>query len=189
MARLTDDDFAAFREESARSAAAPLGPARLRSGELRNDVTDAWLEAGDRLAEKAIAALDLGEDERAAALVRRIVALPLVDEDSTRSGLMAVGVLLVGEIVDPLEDDPEVGLLDLPLRLLPTLDAEVGTELRRALGALLDYDLPAALARRIRDVTDDAERLQQPFAGVPDAALPAVVTGVLRVVLRLRTGA
>lgn len=187
MARLTDDDFEEFRAEADRLAAAPLGQVRIASGELRNEATDAWLEAGDRLAERAVAALDLGEHERAAVLVRRIIALPLVDDGTTRSGLMAVGVLLVGEIVDPMEDDVDAGLLDLPLRLLPTLEPPVAVELRRALGALLDYDLPTALVRRIREALADTERREQPFTGVPEEELPTAVTGVLRLVLRLRS--
>ncbi|MFD1722871.1 hypothetical protein [Amnibacterium endophyticum] len=186
MARLTDDDFDALRAQQDRARARPLGALRSADGEQRGEALDAWITAGDTLAEKAIAALDAGDDERAAALVRRIVDLPVVD-GSTRTGLMAVDLVLVGEVLEPLEEGDAAGLLERPLRLLPDLPQPVADELRHVLAALTDYDLPAAVRRRIAAVVPLEDRLQPPFSGVPEDELPAAVTGVLRLVLRLRS--
>jgi hypothetical protein len=186
MARLSDDDFTALQAELDQDAARALGDVRRASGAQRNAETEAWLAAGDNLAEKAIAALDTGDDERAARLVQRIVALPEIDED-VRAGLMAVHLLLYSEIVDPSFEGGDVrGLLDLPLRLLPTLDEPAADALRHVLATITDYDVPAGVRRRIEEVVPLERRLDPPFAGVPEEALPAAVTSALRLVLRLR---
>lgn len=186
MARLDDDDFQRLRDELGAAAETPLGFVRGREDERRDRSTDAWLAAGDTLAEKAIAALDLGDEGRAGALVARLVALPPID-DGVPAGPMAVSLLLIGELVDPLEEGATAGLLEAPLRLLPDLDPLVAAELRTALASLLGRGLPTAVERRIREAAGDGGAAQ-PFAGVPDDALPAAVTGVLRLVLRLRSG-
>lgn len=186
MARLSDDDFAALDEERERDTANALGHLRRSSSSQRNAETSAWLAAGDNLAEKAIAALDLGEDERAHRLAGRIVALPVVDE-GIRSGLMAVSLVLYNEIVDPFEDGDGRGVLDLPLRLLPALDRPAADALRHALAALADYDLPAGMLRRIRSVVPLEQRMDPAFAGVPEEQLPDAILSTLRLVLRLRS--
>lgn len=83
-----------------RDTARALGSVRRADGAQRNEEIQVWLSAGDNLGEKAIAALDLGDAERALTLARRIAALPVVDEE-TQSGLMAVNLLLDNEVVDP----------------------------------------------------------------------------------------
>ena len=187
MARFDDDDFAALQDAMDRDTAAPLGRLRRDSGGRQNDSVTAWLGAGDNLAEKAIAALDTGDDDRALALARRIVALPEVD-DGVRTGLMAVSLGLYNEMVDPaFEEAAGAGLLEAPLRLLPDLDGTTARELRRVLAALTDYDLPAAMLRRIQEVVPLERKFDAPFAGVPEDELPGAVVGVLRLVLRLRT--
>ena len=186
MARLSDDDFTALQEELDRDTARALGDVRRAAGAHRNAETQAWLAAGDNLAEKAIAALDLGDEPRAQRLVERIVALPVVDEE-TRSGLMAVNLLLYNEVVEPtVEGEAPRGLLDEPLRTLPTLDRPAADALRHVLASLTDYELPAGLVRRIRAVVPLEARLDPPFAEVPEEELPAAVLSVLRLVLRLR---
>lgn len=184
---MADDYLEAIQRELDRDTARALGPVRRSAGEQRNAETEAWLSAGDNLAEKAIAALDTGDEERAAKLVRRIIALPVVDE-STPSGLMAVNVVLYREVIDPpFEDCDARGLLDLPLRLLPTLDGWAADALRHALASFADYELPAAMVRRIRAVVSPERRFDEPFQGVSEEDLPAAVTSVLRLVLQLRT--
>ncbi len=187
MAQPSDDDHDALLGELEQGASRGLGDVRRFEGEQRNAEIEAWLIAGDNLAEKAIAALDTGDDERAERLVRRIVALPVVD-GSIRSGLMAVSVLLTNEVIDPSFDDGEGrGLLDLPLRLLPTLDPFGADALRHALAVMGDYQLPAAVLRRITAVVDPENRFEAPFAGVAEEDLPAAVTAALRVALLLRS--
>ncbi|WP_375388352.1 hypothetical protein [uncultured Amnibacterium sp.] len=186
MARLTDDDFSELQQRLDRDTARALGTVRQASGAQRNAETETWLAAGDNLAEKAIAALDLGDEARARRLAERIVALPVVDEE-TRSGLMAVDVLLYGEVIDPsFEGGDARGLLDLPLRILPTLDPPAADALRHTLAAIGDFDVPAAVLRRIREVVPLERRLDGPLAGVAEEALPDAVLSVLRLVLRLR---
>jgi hypothetical protein len=186
MARLSDDDFAALQDEIDQDTAQALGDVRRASGAQRNAETQAWLAAGDNLAEKAIAALDTGDKARADRLVQRIVALPVVDE-GMRSGLMAVNLLLYNEVVDPsFEGGEERGLLDVPLRLLPTLDRSAADALRHVLASLTDYELPAGVVRRIRSVVPLERRLDPPFADVAEEALPGAITSVLRLILRLR---
>ena len=186
MARLTDDDFSALQDEMDRDTARALGDVRRASGSRQNADTQAWLAAGDNLAEKAIAALDLGDDARARRLVGRVVTLPLVDE-GIRSGLMAVNLLLYNELIDPsFEGGDGRGLLDVPLRILPTLDRPAADALRHVLASLTDYELPASVLRRISSVVALERRLDPPFAGVPEEELPDAVIAVLRLVLRLR---
>lgn len=188
MARLTEDDFAALQGDLQRDTDRALGGLRRASGAQQNERTEAWLSAGDTLAEKAVAALDTGDDDRAAVLVRRIVGLPEVD-DGLRAGLLAVDLVLYNELLDPVvEDAAAPGLLDAPLRLLPQLDAPVAAELRRVLASLTEYGLPDAVIRRIHAVVEPERRLDPPFAAVPEEALPQAVTGVLQLILRLRTG-
>lgn len=187
MARFSDDDFAQLQQEVDRDTAAPLGGLRRAAGGRQNESISAWLGAGDTLAEKAIAALDTGDEDRALALARRIVALPEVD-DGVRAGLMAVSLALYNELVDPaFEDAAATGLLDAPLRLLPELDPTTATELRRVLAAMTDYDLPDALLRRIRSVVPADQARDAPFTGVAEEDLPDAVVGVLRLMLRLRS--
>jgi hypothetical protein len=188
MAQLSNDDIEAVQRAMDEDAARALGRVRRKDGAQRNEELRVWLRAGSTLAEKAIAALDLGDDERAVQLARRIVALPVVDEE-TRSGLMAVNLLLYNEVVDPsfsAADDAR-GLLDLPLRLLPTLDPWAADALRHVLASFTDYDLPAAIVRRISAVVPLERKLEPPFLGVPEEALPDAVLSVLRLALRLRS--
>ena len=186
MARLSDDDFARLRTEQDEDAARALGDVRRASGAQRNADIGVWLSAGDNLAEKAIAALDTGDDAAARRLVQRIIDLPVVDEE-TPAGLMAVHLLIYNEVVDPsFEDADGQGLLDLPLRLLPTLDRPAGDALRHVLAAMTDYELPAGMLRRIQSVVPLERRLEPPFAGVPEAELPDAVVSALRLILLLR---
>ena len=187
MARLSDDDFTALRKERDENESRALGDLRRASGAQRNSEIEVWLAAGDNLAEKAIAALDTGDDAGARRLVERIVALPVVDTD-TRAGLMAVHLLLYNEIVDPSFAGADGGgLLERPLRLLPTLDRPAAEAMRHVLAAMTDYELPAGVLQRIRSVVPLERRLDPPFAGVPEAALPDAIVSVLRLVLLLRT--
>lgn len=187
MAETPEDTLRALEEESARRSKNALGEVRRASRAQRDADTGAWLSAGDSLAEKVIAALDTGDDERAERLVRRIVALPVVDE-TVRAGPMAVSVLLYNEIIDPsFEGGDARGLLDLPLRLLPDLDDAAADALRHTLAAITDYELPEAMLRRIRSVVPLERKSDPPFAGVPEQELPAAVLAVLRLVLRLRS--
>ncbi|GAA2753505.1 hypothetical protein [Amnibacterium kyonggiense] len=182
----SEDAFARIEHERDRSSSRPLGDLRRAEGERRLEGFEVWLTAGETLAEKAIAAIDTGDEERAERLARRIIALPVIDE-STPSGLMAVSVLLMNEIVDPsFEGGEGRGFLDLPLRLLPTLDEPAADALRYALAAITAYELPAAVRDRIRAVTLPERRFDPPFAGVSDEQLPAAVIAALRLVLRLR---
>lgn len=186
MPQSPDDELDRIEQEADRLSRGPLGAARRSDGSLRNAETDAWLAAGDNLAEKAIAALDTGDDERVVRLVRRIVALPVVD-GSIRSGLMAVSILVINEVIDPtFEGGDDRGFLDLPLRLLPTLDRYAAESLRHALAVIADYDVPAAVLRRVREVVPLERRLDPPFADVPEEELEAAVTATLRLVLALR---
>jgi hypothetical protein len=185
MARYSEDDFDALQAELDRDTAKALGDLRRADGAQRNAETQAWLAAGDNLAEKAIAALDVGDEPRALRLVERIVSLPSVEE--TRSGLMAVNLLLYNEVVDPtFAGEDARGLLDVPLRVLPTLDRSAADALRHVLASLSDYELPAGTLRRIQTVVPLERRLDPPFAGVEEADLPAAVAAVLRLILRLR---
>ncbi len=187
MARFSDDDFAQLQQEVDRDTAAPLGDLRRAAGERQNDSISAWLGAGDTLAEKALAALDTGDEQRALALAGRIVALPEVD-DGVRAGLMAVSLGLYNELIDPaFEQGDGGGLLEAPLRLLPELDPRTADELRRVLAAMTDYDLPQSMRRRIDAVVAPQRRRDAPFAGVPEDELPQAVLGVLRLILRLRS--
>jgi hypothetical protein len=187
MARLSDDDFTALRKERDDDASRALGDVRRASGAQRNSEIEAWLAAGDNLAEKAIAALDTGDDAGARRLVGRIVALPVVDTD-THAGLMAVHLLLYNEVVDPsFEGGEGHGLLERPLRLLPTLDRAAADALRHVLAAMTDYDLPAGMLNRIRSVVPLERRLEPPFADVPVPALSDAIVSVLRLILLLRS--
>lgn len=187
MARFTEDDFAALRAEVDRDAERALGSVRRAAGAQQNEAIESWLRAGDNLAEKAIAALDGGDETRAAGLVARIIGLPAIEE-GIPTGLMAVNLVLFNELLDPaFDDEGRTGLLDAPLRLLPGLEPRVADALRHALAAMTDYELPAAVVRRIRAVVPLHARLDPPFAGVPEDELVATVTGALRVVLQLRS--
>ncbi|RIX27861.1 hypothetical protein [Amnibacterium setariae] len=187
MARFSDDDFAELRKEREQDASRPLGAARRTDGEQRNADLETWLAAGDNLAEKAIEALDTGDAERALQLARRIAALPVLDGE-TRTGPTAVDLLLYNEVVAPSFDEGEArGLLDLPLRLLPDLDAAAADELRHVLASMTDFDLPAGVLRRITEVVPPERRLDPPFDGVGEEDLPAAIVSVLRLVLRLRS--
>jgi hypothetical protein len=169
MARLSDDDFARLRTEQDENAARALGDLRQASGAQRNADIGVWLS-----------------EANARRLVQRIIDLPVVDEE-TPAGLMAVHLLLYNEVVDPSFEGAEgQGLLDLPLRLLPTLDRPAGDALRHVLAAMTDYELPAGMLRRIQSVVPLERRLEPPFAGVPAAELPDAVISALRLILLLR---
>lgn len=187
MARLSDDDFTALRRERDEDESRVLGEVRRASGAQHNSEIEVWLAAGDNLAEKAIAALDTGNEAGARRLVERIVALPVVDTD-TRAGLMAVHLLLYNEVVDPsFEGGEGQGLLEWPLRLLPTIDPAAADALRHVLAAMTDYELPAGMLQRIRSVVPLERRLEPPFVDVPDAALPDAIVSALRLILLLRS--
>lgn len=189
MARLSDDDFTALRAQQDEDNARALGDLRRASGARRTAEIEAWLAAGDNLAEKALAALDTGDEGGARRLVQRIIDLPVVD-DETPAGLMAVHLLLYNELVDPsFETGEGQGLLEVPLRLLPTLERPAADALRHALAAMTDYELPAGMLRRIRSVVPPERRLDPPFSGVPTAELPDAIVSVLRLILLLRSQA
>jgi hypothetical protein len=186
MAQYSEDDFAALRTDVGRDLARPLGDVRRPGDDYRMAEIQTWLTAGDNLAEKALGALDSGDEARALRLVQRIIALPLVDE-ATRSGLMAVNLLLYNEVVDPtFEGGDARGLLDVPLRLLPTLPRPAADALLHVLASITDYELPASVLRRIQAVVPLERRFDPPFVGVAEEALPDAILQTLRLVLLLR---
>ncbi len=203
--RKPDKKIVALIREVQREQARPLAPIRRAEGRAFNEEYDRWVEAGGRLAEKAISALENGDERAARSLVERLTRLPAVDDDSP-TGPFSVSLLLyrtVGWPFEDLEDDQyedhldneyysnaddkgHVDWLQAPLAILESLPEPAAMELRRALACMVENPMSGEDYLRITAVVDPDRRLDPEFEGVADTDLVETVLVLVDVVRRLR---
>jgi hypothetical protein len=182
----------AVDEFEARLAASAFGAATRASFRLESSREDALFTAATNLLEKAMKRLAAGDDDGAAALTRRALALDHGADDQTPPGPLAASTLLIGELVERADAASTPGTGD---RLGPLLalhrdaDGPLAIEVARALDTLAELGLEPAEMRRIRAVARPGLRLEEPLGEVADPVERVrVVLALLRLVIDLRVG-
>lgn len=144
--------------------------------------------AANRLTAEAVAALDADEIDRAAELVRDLIAMPEPNGEDDPPGLWAVDLLLHDTLLHLWDRTDEDGWVDLPLQQLQHLNGLAAAELRQSLTGLVEeYVLPDAVVAKIAAAVDLDRDGDAIFGGATDPAelLPAVLS-VLHAIRLLR---
>jgi hypothetical protein len=179
----------AVGEFEARLAASAFGQATRASFRLESSQEDALFTAATNLLEKAAKRSAAGDDEGAAVLARRALALESGTDDETPPGPVAVSTLLVAELVERADAARATGgdWLEPLLALHRQADSPVAVEVARALDTLAELGLEPAEVQRIRGVARPGIRLEEPLGEVvePEERVRAVL-GLLRIVVDLR---
>lgn len=180
----------AVDEFEARLAASAFGAAARASFRLESSQEDARFTAATNLLEKAANRLAAGDEDGAARLARRALALDAGGDEETPPGPVAASTLLIAELVDRADAAraaADEDWLDPVLALLQDAEGPLAAEVARALDALAEYGGTPTETRRIRAVAPRGSRLEEPLGrlAAPEERV-AVVLGLLRLVLRLR---
>lgn len=181
------DPEQAMRDFEARLDASAFGRATKASYRLESEEEDAHVAGASNLLEKALRRLGDGNDEAAAALVRRAVAIAPTLEREALPAVVAAELLLYSELTDRHDranGDP--GWLDPVLAVYERASGAVRQEFGGMLDALRAGELSGAEERRIRAVVPVDSRRSEPLAGVTDAEERAeVVLAMLRLLSEL----
>ncbi|MGN6741665.1 MAG: hypothetical protein ACTHJL_00005, partial [Amnibacterium sp.] len=181
------DPEQAIREFEARLDASAFGAATKASYRLESDEEDAHVAGASNLLEKALRRLGAGNEDAAAALVRRAVAIAPTFTHEASPAVVAAELLIYSELTD--RHDRANGD---PAWLEPVLAAygRATGVVREDFGGMLDALRAGELAgdeeRRIRAVVPVDSRRNEPLAAVTDAEARAeAVLGMLRLLVEL----
>lgn len=146
---MTEDMRARFAELMATRAGTPFGDAELVSGRTLQPFSIASRNIADNLLAKALRALDVGDHDRARALVDRAARLPYDRHEETCPAAAQAQMALFNLVVDELESAPESDTrwLDAAVEVLGTADETGRCDLR---DVLVVVDKEYTLSRRER---------------------------------------
>ena len=152
--------------EPARTAAA-VEALRRQSNLALAEVSHGQQDAANTLLEKAAAALDDGDRDRATALVQRAKALGHDDHEGVEVCSMAAHMALFTLVSDVAEDGEPCVWLEAAEEVLPTLPSTARTELLDSLviAGSESIELEPAEARLLRRLVSGAERGTSVFEG------------------------
>jgi hypothetical protein len=182
MERDLDDVVAEwYREQSDR----PLGDAQLASGRTLAPFSRALSVGAENLLVKAIAAMRAGDEEEAAALVRRAVRLPFDDHEKVAPAAMAAHHLLFEVVTDTLEAsaDGDMQWLEAAVAVREGPDEFARLDMRDVLSAVAqDNDLTTRerrlLQAGVRKVPPAPELID--FVDIDPTELAQRVQAILR---------
>lgn len=181
------DPEQAIRDFEARLDASAFGRATKASYRLESDEEDAHVAGASNLLEKALRRLGDGDDDGAAALVRRAVSIAPTLEREALPAVVAAELLLYSELTDRhdrAKGDP--AWLDPVLAAYERASGAVRQELGGMVDALRAGELSGTDERRVRAAVPPDSRRTEPLAGVTDAGQRAeVVLGMLRLLVEL----
>jgi hypothetical protein len=178
------DEFEARLERSA------FGQATRASYLRESAEEDAHFTAARNLLEKAARRLAAGNDDGAAALARRALAIQPTLEHEALPAAMAAQMLVYTELVDRREaaggGSGDASWLGPVLDLFRQSAGPVRTEFARVLDALREAELAGDEERRLHGVVPVGARLEDPLSGVPeDGERVDVLLGMLRLLADL----
>ena len=182
---MVDNDIGdRFRRRLAEEANRGLGDIPLRSTAALAPISQAQMDAATNLLDKALRALDAGDEDRARRFVDRAVALPWDDHEETHPAAMMAQQQLFVAVADALEDGGD----DWLAAAIDTFgSAPEGARycLRDVLTSVLqDYELSDREQRRVRRLISGVpDRAQLPDLDLPPEQLATTLLEVLEGVI------
>lgn len=150
-----DDIYDRFQRHLAQESNRGLGDIQLRATAALSPFSRAQLTAATNLLDKALRALDDGDEARARRFVERAVALPFDEHERVHPGAMMAHQKLFIALTDALEDGGD-DWLAAATDTFASAPEEARYSLRDALTAMLqDYELSGAEQRRVRRLISD----------------------------------
>ena len=184
-----DDIYDSFRQFMKDEANRGLGDIPLRSTAALAPISRAQMDAATNLLDKALRALDDGDETKARRFVERAVALPYDDHEETHPAASMVQQQLFSAVVDALEDGGDEWLYAAS-GTFASAPEQARFCLRDVFRDVLqDYELSDAEQKRLRRLIRDVpERAELRDLDLPAAQLVTVVLEVLEAVLNFVDG-
>ncbi|MEO5746762.1 MAG: hypothetical protein ABIQ61_02260 [Ornithinibacter sp.] len=150
-----DDIYDRLQRHLTQESNRGLGDIPLRATAALSPFSRAQLTAATNLLDKALRALDDGDEPRAHRFVERAVALPFDEHERVHPGAMMAHQKLFVAVTDALENGGE-DWLAAATDTFASAPEEAKFSLRDVLSAVLqDYDLSDAERRRVRRLISD----------------------------------
>ncbi len=172
-----DDIYAGFQRYVKEQSNRGLGDIPLRATAALSPFSLAQMDAATNLLEKALRALDNGDEDRARRFVERAVALPYDEHERMHPAAMMAQQQLFSAVTDALDNGGEEWL-DAATDTFASAPEQAKFTLRDVLKEVLqDYELPDGEERRLRRITKDVpERAELPDLELaPEQLVPAVL--------------
>lgn len=173
-----------FRRLMEQQADRGLGGIPLRATAALAPFSRAQMDAATNLLDKALRALDDGDEARALRLVERAVALPYDEHEQVHPAAMMAHQRLFVAVTDALENGGDEWL-DAVIDTFASAPEEGRYCLRDVLTAVLqDYELSDGEQRRLRRLIRDVpQRAELPDLDLPPEQMATVVLDVLEGVI------
>ncbi|MFQ6170438.1 hypothetical protein ACK8HX_02430 [Oryzobacter sp. R7] len=185
-----DEPIDPLEDPLARERDRGLGDIPLRASAALAPFSETQQEAAANLLEKALLAIDDGDDARARRMVERAVALPYDEREQAHPAALVAEQAMYDAVTDAIEEDPDEDWLDAAVGTLTHGPEEGRLAMRDALLAVLqDYDLSEPERRRLRQAMARVpERSELHTLELTPAQLTDTVLGVLDGVLYFEDG-
>ena len=179
-----NDLFDRFRRHMEQEANRGLGDIPLRATAALAPFSRAEMDAATNLLDKALRALDDGDEARARRFAERAVALPFDEHEQVHPAAMTAHQQLFEAVTDAIEDGGGEWL-DAVIDTLASAPEEARYCLRDVLTAVLqDYELSDGDQRRLRRLIRDVpERAELSDLDLPPEQLATAVLDVLEGVI------
>jgi hypothetical protein len=179
-----DDIYAGFQRYVKEQSNRGLGDIPLRATAALSPFSLAQMDAATNLLEKALRALDNGDEDRARRFVERAVALPYDEHERMHPAAMMAQQQLFSAVTDALDDGGDEWL-DAATDTFASAPEQARYTLRDVLKEVLqDYELSGGEERRLRRITKDVpERAELPDLELPPEQLVPAVLEVLEGVI------
>jgi len=179
-----NDVFDRFRRHMEQEANRGLGDIPLRATAALAPFSRAEMDAAKNLLDKALRALDNGDEARARRFVDRAVALPYDEHEQVHPAAMTAHQQLFEAVTDAIEDGDDEWL-DAVIDTLTSAPEEAKFCLRDVLSSVLqDYELSDGDQRRLRRLISGVpERAELPDLDLPPEQMATAVLGVLEGVI------
>lgn len=175
-----NDLVKSFRQFMKQEANRGLGDIPLRATAALAPISQAQMDAAANLLNKALAALEVGDEARARRFVDRAVTLPWDEHEETHPAAMMAHQQMYDAVTDALEHGG-VEWLDAATDTMPSAPEEARYCLRDALTATLSaYELTDDEKRRVRRLTQGIPpRAELPDLDFSPEQLAAAIVDVL----------
>jgi len=179
-----NDVFDRFRRHMEQEANRGLGDIPLRATAALAPFSRAEMDAATNLLDKALRALDDGDEARARRFVDRAVALPYDEHEQVHPAAMTAHQQLFEAVTDAIEDGDDEWL-DAVIDTFASAPEEARYCLRDVLTAVLqDYELSDGDQRRLRRLIREVpERAELPDLDLPPEQMATAVLEVLEGVI------